>query len=336
LTGFVFCPECGAALTCQKTKKTRYYRHRKSSNCSYCGIGVDLLESQVLDYLYSFFLDEPTYNKAIKTALPSNGDRLALENDIEQVNSRLAKVNSYISNLINAVIAGGDVSLFRDKQDELKAQKKALETRINELNQTLATMPNIEHIKQNSMFLRIQLMEELKGKDWRKLDYNDVRCFLHFLFSDNPRKTGYGIFVSQKNNRWKITFKGCVQFNHDVIDGRPVDHILQMEGERLSKAIKKGYNDEVKKIGLEYRTLKPKMGNKLHTLQFLSGRFRDSAFIEIKNPRHLCNLRLKTRSLIASLARDDNSVFICGKENEPSYSLASLGGYQQLPLPARK
>jgi hypothetical protein len=109
-----------------------------------------------------------------------------------------------------------------------------------------------------------------------------------------------------------------------------------MEGERLSKAIKKGYNDEVKKIGLEYRTLKPKMGNKLHTLQFLSGRFRDSAFIEIKNPRHLCNLRLKTRSLIASLARDDNSVFICGKENEPSYSLASLGGYQQLPLPARK
>jgi site-specific DNA recombinase len=255
LTGFVFCPHCGGSLKSQsENKRYVYYRHYKYKgdirNCPYHGIRGDLLESGVLDYLYGFFLDEPAYTAAIKAALPTNNDREALEKDIKQAERALGKANYGISNLAKAIAAGG--SLLLDKHNELKAEKQSLETRLNELRQTFASMPNPEHIQQEAMSLRLALMEQHTNKDWRKLSYDDIRRFLHFLFGDNPKRNGYGIFVdSTGKNKWRVGFKGCIEFYHHLANGRVISDAAQIYAEGANHRMKTEFRLAVKEAGKE-------------------------------------------------------------------------------------
>jgi site-specific DNA recombinase len=253
LTGFVKCGQCGSALIAQKVEKRIYYRHYENYNhsgkgCSYCGIRADILEPAVLDYLYGFFLDEPAYIEAIKQAMPSDDDRKMLIKDIKAVESQRANIDKEISNLVNAIAKGADIGLFLDKQEELKNEKRLLERRRDELMQTLAAMPDPEYIANEAMSLRLALVKQHKNREWRSLPYEEVRRFLHFLFGDNPmpigqgQATGYGISVVRNDNEWNITFKGLVDFYHDVIDGMPISQsfqeIVKMESDSLINDLK--------------------------------------------------------------------------------------------------
>jgi hypothetical protein len=67
---------------------------------------------------------------------------------------------------------------------------------------------------------------------------NDADNFLRYLFGDNTKATGNGIFVSRDSKRrWKLTFRGNVSFYHEVVDGRPVSHLLKREAKRMSQEI---------------------------------------------------------------------------------------------------
>lgn len=242
MSGFLECAHCHKSLKGQTQKSgVVYYRHNNyladdKRNCPYCGIRGDLLESHVLDYLYNFFLDAPAYNKAVKAALPDGNDRKALEKDIKLTEGQIAKAKNKISNLVNAIANGADVNLLLDKQAELKATIQALETRLNELNHTLEDMPDPERIKKDAELLRWKLISNVLCSDWRKIPYDDIRKFLHFLFSDNPKKKGFGIFVGKQNGRWHITFKGRIEFRHDIVDGQPefAGHLTQREIDLLT------------------------------------------------------------------------------------------------------
>jgi len=264
LTGFVKCGQCGRALIGQKVGNRIYYRHYKnyihsSKGCSYDSIRADMLEPAALDYLYGFFLDEPAYIEAIKQAMPSDDDRKMLIKDIRAVESQKANIDKEISNLVNAVAKGADIGLFLDKQEELKNEKRLLESRGDELTQTLASMPDLEHIANEAMSLRRALIKQHKNRDWRSLPYEEVRRFLHFLFGDNPmpigqgQATGYGISVVRNDNEWNITFKGLVDFYHDVIDGMPMSHSFLTTFERLSDDIKRDLEDSIKKADEDYK-----------------------------------------------------------------------------------
>jgi len=255
LASFVNCLHCGKPLKGQTVEGVVYYRHyaKDKSGCSYRGIRGDLLERHVLDYLYNFFLDEPAYNKAVNAALPSDDDREVLQKDIEHVDRQLAKANNSISNLVDAIADGADVNLLLDKQNELKTTIQTLESRRDELIETLVSMPEPEQVKKHAALLRIFLMEKHRNnKDWQTISYDDVHRFLHFLFSDNPRKTGYGIFVGKINGNWNITFKGCAEFHHDVINGRAISHLLQKQAETLNYSIKQGFAEAVREADMAY------------------------------------------------------------------------------------
>jgi hypothetical protein len=43
---------------------------------------------------------------------------------------------------------------------------------------------------------------------------------LHFLFGENPSKSGSGIKLIWDNGKWRITFPGNVTFRHDLINGK--------------------------------------------------------------------------------------------------------------------
>ena len=253
LSGFASCWHCGKPLRPQTMKGVVYYRHyaKDKSGCPYRGIPGDVLEKHALDYLYSFFLDRPAYDKAIKEALPDEDDRKALQKDIKQVDKQLARTAGQLSNLAKALADGADFKELLDKQDELKNEGQALESRRDELIETLGSMPDYKCIEREATALRILLIDRHRNKDWRTIPFNDVQKFLHFLFSDNPRRTGYGISVGKIKGNWQIKFKGCVDFFHKVIDGRAVgkrgDEILGYI-EREDAIAEREYRKELKEL----------------------------------------------------------------------------------------
>jgi DNA invertase Pin-like site-specific DNA recombinase len=257
-TGFIYCSHCGRSLTGQTDKRNlySYYRHSNDTGhkrgCPFRGIRGDLLENHVLDNLYQFYLDKPTYYEAIKSCMPSDEDRKVLEQDLQRINCQLGKSDKEISNLVNAVAAGADVNLLLDRQNGLKAEKQALEIRRDELRETLSKMPNAENIEHEAMRLRLYLMEQVRDADWHTLPYEVVRRYLHFLFSDNPRSNGYGIFVGFKDGYWHITFKGVFEFYHDVENGRLVSHELQTMAEVLNARTKNIFRQGVEQAKRQY------------------------------------------------------------------------------------
>ncbi len=244
LTGFVRCAHCGRALVAGHNRTRMYYRHYTNSlasrdrDCPYAGIPADLLEARVLNYLYSFFLDKPAFDKAVKAGLPSDDDRKTVQRDLKAAERRLAEVNREIENLAVAVAKGADPSLLVNMQGELKAEREALETRSAGLQEKLTAMPDSESVTRQATHLRYRLLQKHTGKDWKKTPYDELRHFLHFLFGDDPGQTGSGIFVyagtdARGKGFWRITFKGHVQYHEPLIDDRPFRHlVLNRKGQK--------------------------------------------------------------------------------------------------------
>lgn len=246
LTGFMFCAQCGRSMTGgQRTSgknKYRYYRHGgdKPTTCNIKAIRADAVEPQVLQYLYQFFLDQPALEEALRAAMPSSDDRAALEKDLKQCEKSQGRVVREIQNLVNAIAGGADLSLMLEKQSELIAQRDILAARHSELSASLASMPNFEHVKRDATFLRIWLMQEHQGKAWQDQPYGDVRRFLGHLFGDDCKATGNGILVSGRKNSVTVKFKGVMDFNHYLANGRPQPDIYEEYARQ--------YNEELERM----------------------------------------------------------------------------------------
>ncbi|MBN1362563.1 MAG: recombinase family protein [Sedimentisphaerales bacterium] len=241
LTGFVCCSDCGRPLVGHTDKGYMYYRHKKGPACSFSSIHHDTLERQVLDYLYGFIHDEPTYVKAVQAALPNDDDRSALEKDVRETEKRVARNGKRIDNLANAIANGVKLSSVVGKLRSLEQEKETLSIRLKELQETLVTMPTRQQAEQDAMWTRFWIMQELRQRDWTKLPFREVRNFLRFLFGDNPRKSGYGIFLSRKDGYWHIEFKGCVEFDHALVNGRASSELFQLQADVENEALRREF-----------------------------------------------------------------------------------------------
>ena len=67
----------------------------------------------------------------------------------------------------------------------------------------------------------------------------EIRRFLVFLFGENPNKSGKGITVFREDGRWRIAFKGQVEFFHELNDG----HVHSLVGRSLLKF----HDDEIQR-----------------------------------------------------------------------------------------
>jgi hypothetical protein len=57
------------------------------------------------------------------------------------------------------------------------------------------------------------------------MPHDDVRRFLRYLFGDNTKATGMGIFVRRMGQSWVLTFKGQLAFNAEVVNGKVVTEV---------------------------------------------------------------------------------------------------------------
>jgi hypothetical protein len=211
LAGFLRCSVCGYSLYgCTRTSGHAYYNHHRESGgggrgCPFRNVPAPTVEGPVLDYLYRLFLDQPAFDLAVKLALPPAGEREAREVEAGEVERELAEVGKGIAKLAEAVARGAD--LLIEEHDRLKARRDALRGRLTALRGELEGMPDPADLWEEAEDVRAQLATEQSEKDWRKEPFDDVRRFLHFLFGDNPRKEGLGVFVNLGPDGWGAEIK---------------------------------------------------------------------------------------------------------------------------------
>jgi DNA invertase Pin-like site-specific DNA recombinase len=245
LTSYVFCSSCGRSLTCGRGGGHVYYRHdhklKRDGRCGFNAIRADVIEPHALNYLFNFFCDEPSFEEAVKNSLPTVEDRTALENDIKCAEGQLNSIEAKIKNLISAIEGGAEVSLLLARQNELKTERAAISHRIGELEDTLAGLPDPVLVKRQASALRLQLFLAQKGKNWRKMPYDEIRRFLRYLFGDNTKKTGHGIFVSFGPKGWTLRFSGRLEFHHDVVNGSPRSHLARDRVREINEEVQCEY-----------------------------------------------------------------------------------------------
>ncbi|MBU4400724.1 MAG: recombinase family protein, partial [Planctomycetes bacterium] len=255
LSGFVHCTECGRALTGQARDTTRYYRHPKT-DCAVKHVRADGIEPAAFDYLFGNFLDEPAFDMAVRAAMPPAGERKRLEREQAEAEKGLRRNQREIDRLVDAVAKGADVGLLLGKQDSLKSEREALARRSEELQTTIATLPDPTQAARATALTRIFLVEQLKGRDWRKLPLEDVRRFLFSLFGETTVGSGTGIFVGRDGKgRLTATFRGRVEFPHTIADGRAVSEAMVKEADRLNTRITEEFRRAVDKAGKPYTAI---------------------------------------------------------------------------------
>ncbi len=257
LTGYVRCGVCGAALTSASCSKNQYYRHHQKTgtggkSCGFTSIRADLLETHVLDYLYKFFTDMPAFEEAVRKAMPTIEDRNKIEKELKRTKPQYGKTERAIANLIKAIETGADASMFISRQEELRNERNSLAENIDELETELAEMPTLELVERRAMLMQIMLYEAHRGKDWRKLPFDEITKFLRFMFGDNTRKTGHSIHVTPHGDGWRITFSGRVVFGHELLNGYPSTAAYQRAVRNANKRVQTRLQTAIDKADREY------------------------------------------------------------------------------------
>ncbi len=248
LGGFLRCACCGRAFTgCNPRDARKKYRHAKTGpDCPFKSVDCEELESNVLNHLYSFFLDEPAFDAAVQRAAPSTNDRKNIEDQLTQTDKRLGAITRKINNLAIAIGEGADPMLLIEHQNQLKTETKSLTDTKEELTNRLDSMPSVEHTKQAAMLIRLRLAMAYTGRNWRELPFEEIRAFLFYLFGENPLKSKTGILIGKNSNgQMVVTFKGRVDFYHLLVEGREQPlHMIQM-AENYNNAMKGEYQRAV-------------------------------------------------------------------------------------------
>ena len=250
LSGFIYCAECGRALTGQTTtpkmNSLQYYRHDvPDCPAPWMSVRGEKLTEVILDYLYRFFLDEPAFNAAVQKALPTNEQREELVRQRQELGRQMARTQKKLDRLVKAVADGASSQILIREQDSIIAEMNQQRDEAGRLDRQIASLPSPEEIARAATLVRLELVRQHKGKNWRKLSPDSIKRFLHHLFGDTPKLTGTGIFVT-KDESGNITarFKGLVEIPHtvSVADGvgRAVSPVLAKEAARLSHALKEG------------------------------------------------------------------------------------------------
>jgi hypothetical protein len=163
----------------------------------------------------------------VELAAPSVKDRKALDVKRADVERRLVVNQTQTDRLVASIKLGIDPRTLLKEQEALRTERHGLGERLKQLKDRLAALPDPEQTKRAAMLTRIRLVQEHKGKDWRKLPFEDIRRFLLHLFGETTLASGTGMFVTKDaKGKLTITFKGQVDFNSLLVGGRPITKAL--------------------------------------------------------------------------------------------------------------
>lgn len=221
LAGLIKCVHCGKRLTGTTNndhRKYQYYRHptRKDEPCKHFSvIKATKVETAVFNAIWEHTIDETGYNQAIKDSMPDQAYIKRLNNDLKRKRKQLTQTTTGINNLIDAVASGAiKKHLIKEKQDKLLVARDQLQTDIDDLKQTLDTLPPIKNIKLQASLLRSALLEYFGSEHrYQEMTFEDKRNLLVQIFD----KPDLGVFIERitGTKQWKVFIKAQL-FNLEI------------------------------------------------------------------------------------------------------------------------
>lgn len=217
---FIFCKECGYALSGQTNKNgKRYYRHyrNRKKECSIKNwIPANLIESAVFLHLFNMFGDVDRIQKAIEKATPDLNKTNQGIAELEQLQTERKKIIAQRKKLVDLSAKG----LLTEKEiekniTEIRSQLDAIEDRSNYLKNYLKNSKNSNEIKQISSMAYGVMKQVLKSKSaMEKMDYKSKRQLIKHAFSgkdiDGKR---LGVYIQQTGHElkpWRFEIKAVL------------------------------------------------------------------------------------------------------------------------------
>lgn len=154
LSGYVFCEECGYALSGQKNSQgKRYYRHRRNGDGCSCRrvpkpfVSAEWLETEVINQIFEMLGDVAGIKRAIERAVPDRQKVEAARNELQRLEEQLSSLDMKRDRLVELYADGViDRSKMDDKVAGIDERLDLLRKRRVELGETLAKAPTVEAV----------------------------------------------------------------------------------------------------------------------------------------------------------------------------------------------
>lgn len=210
LSGLIFCGECGYAM--QGNLRTggknpnKYVSYRCGNKemrkaCDNKEIRREHIENYVLSELENRLLNEENIPKLLEMLNEYQQSRItSSDEELQLFRIKLSEVNRQIDNIVNAISSGFVQEAFKEKMEDLEAQKAAIETNITEL--TLSKKPDcISEDQMRQMFSMFRhFVKEKNIPECKKFISSYVEKVL--IFKDHVEVTFKVAFSLEKNSHY--------------------------------------------------------------------------------------------------------------------------------------
>ncbi len=241
LQGYVFCEECGYAMTGQANSRgTLYYRHRTRSRHCECEVvpkpyvRADQLEDAVILHLFDTFGNPKAVERAIEEATPNLKRREECLKKIQRLNSELAGIKKARDSILNLIEKG---SLTEEQAEAklagLQDREELLTTELDQVLVSIENVPTPEDIKATAEEVvrrfskpKVSARKRLRIREanqFDKMTWEDKRGLIELVFEGTfSDGRPMGIYIEpiegQENHRqkkWAFTIRGIAPVNGD-------------------------------------------------------------------------------------------------------------------------
>ncbi|MBI5592098.1 MAG: hypothetical protein HY881_16665 [Deltaproteobacteria bacterium] len=160
-----------------------------------------------------------------------------LEDEIKNGEKELKRISKQLDALVELAISGPlEKDTIKSKEQSLLQIKSKTSEILEATRQTLRSMPDLNHIKQEAEQIRRQLLERFSGSErLEEMTFDEKKTLLHWIF-DGKDKSGkpYGIYISKKGLRRSATIDYFLYGRITglrTLKGADINHFPEDDGE---------------------------------------------------------------------------------------------------------
>ncbi len=204
LSGKMLCACCGASMVGHTSYSGRNKAKYSTYNCSaryrtkQCGmknIQKNFVEELVLNEIKNKILNPSSIKRLTKKLIEHYNKMLSSNNDeLKSLDKRLKEIDFEIGNIVNAISQGMFHNSFKEKMDNLEAEKTRISSYINEIKATMNSSELNEKLIEQYLIKDITAINEKSANDLKtiintyvesvlvhedKVDINLILFFVH-------------------------------------------------------------------------------------------------------------------------------------------------------------
>jgi site-specific DNA recombinase len=226
---FVFCADCGYALTPQMNHSgVRCYRHAHHRYALPHGptglVKADVLEENVMRHLFETFGNPKAVQAAIKAATPNQDKVQALRAEMQRVEKQLKEIKAGKERIVGYVEKGTlSETEVTARMAKLRDREARLQTRLAMLDTQLEHVPSANAIKAVARKLtrertnpRLIAAKTRANSNYTRMTWDEKRHLLESVFDGTtPDGKRAGVYIqwldgNQRPRKWRYSILGTI------------------------------------------------------------------------------------------------------------------------------